>query len=522
MSSYSTTTQINTTLSSYLTNATASSTYQTIANMSNYSTTTQMNSAISSALTPYLTTTTASSTYQSIANLTNKTLDAQLRTAIVEAGTIENFLSLKRVGTGSNLGPKITFVANSTASDYTTNICEMHFQTLTASSSSLMFRLSNQTNTALVDVLQLRNSSGTISITSMGSISCSIAPTTTSHLTNKSYVDGAISTALSSYSNTTQMNSAISSALVPYLMLNGNGGINIPSGTITNAPTNANDIVNKNYCDTQITSISSNSLYFAPKVKCISPSTVNMQATITNATANYYEYTLSYTNVSGKENANLIYLDKIINRKDVIFSTTANKKLCGYFAFEIVDSSGNSIVLKNIISGFCDGVCNIGNDFENAFTNTYPYNGTIDANKMVFLMSYEQLTSSTGNYYCTTTSGLQTVPVNTTTTNQGANTIYFSTIGYWSNNSRMSFQQILINPANGIAFQQSAIDMDSSFMPSLGTYVSGGINSLSSFRPCLIIPTNVGAHKLRLYYNIPSSLYNSVSTTSFKNSISII
>jgi hypothetical protein len=60
-------------MSNYLTTTTASSTYQTIANMSNYLTTTTASSTYQTIanMTNYLTTTTASSTYQTIANMSN-------------------------------------------------------------------------------------------------------------------------------------------------------------------------------------------------------------------------------------------------------------------------------------------------------------------------------------------------------------------------------------------------------------------------------------------------------------------
>jgi hypothetical protein len=60
-------------MSNYLTNSTASSTYQTIANMSNYLTNSTASTTYQTIanMSNYLSTATASSTYQTIANMSN-------------------------------------------------------------------------------------------------------------------------------------------------------------------------------------------------------------------------------------------------------------------------------------------------------------------------------------------------------------------------------------------------------------------------------------------------------------------
>jgi hypothetical protein len=363
-------------MASYLTTANASSTYQTISGMSSYLTTANASSTYQtiSGMSSYLTTANASSTYQTISGMSSY---GALSSANTWAGTNTFNGTLNFNGTVNNLG--FTQFQQNTAggpsywnflnrSDTANTACSIRLiPRVTSTQGSLQIRCKNisstvqefntsmahPTTTSEVNICTVLNTSGTITQTFNGACtfnttpSCSVDPTTSTHLVNKTYVDSAIS----SY-----------------------------------AP-----------------------LFMAPRINCVSYNLGNMNLPISSITSQYYEYSVNYTNNTSNQWSNVVYPSKtLINKNNIHYSSSGsvNKVLVNYMAFEIINTSDVSPDGQNF-SSIGSGVSDLLGDAVTRFTGnaTYYNNGTMNSsNSFIF-----NTRLNSNNFYYTDTTALVAV-----------------------------------------------------------------------------------------------------------------
>ncbi|MDP3641026.1 MAG: hypothetical protein Q8R43_01145, partial [Alphaproteobacteria bacterium] len=86
-------------------------------------------------------------------------------------------------------------------------------------------------------------------------------------------------------------------------------------------PTTSTHLVNKTYVDTTISAYAP--LFMAPRLNCVSYNLGNMNLPISTITSQYYEYSVNYTNNTSNQWSNVIYPAKtLINKNNIHYSSS--------------------------------------------------------------------------------------------------------------------------------------------------------------------------------------------------------
>jgi hypothetical protein len=367
------------------------------------------------------------------------------------------------------------------------------YQTVTNMSNYLPNNNFVATGTSTIDALTL--TSGTITT----------APSTANSIANKSYVDSSIT------SNNTLY------ALKNNTVLTGTSTINntvITGGTIVNAPSSNNDIVNKQYVDNVITNYYTKSQTDAllatkytmtdyDKIPKFSIASYNLGAYKIDYVIDdgiSYNFDLSYTNNVSNQWSNYIFpINKFISRSslDNLGTATYPSFRTSYCIFEVTDSSGISQHPSNIISGVgvnISEVCTnyISNLTSNAdyFRQGYRSSTALSSVSILAPSGHYEFGNGAGSIETDTYSG--TVAVNYTTNDR---IVVF--VNFFIYNGSFRCCVTYFNVTKNIIYDPRIINPLADFAMLLS--------------PVFMLNSNVGYSKLKIYHTPPTDLYNALT-----------